>query len=145
MATIKWATPGSEQSYLTTELNALADDDRKLGAEIDNETGLNTNMLLELYVAAQGSARDSSGSVKLFLVRCVDGTNYEYGSDSLDPPSLSYVGQFGLDADTAARYVSADIAIPPCKFKLMVKNKTGQALAASGNTLSYRTYNLEVV
>jgi hypothetical protein len=141
---ITWSDLGTLQTYLSTELDALADAGRKLGAEIDNTSDKSTYMIVELYIAVQGVARDSGAYVSLYLLKSTDGVNYDFGSDALDPPSGSWVNNFTLDADTAARYVSIEVAIPPSKFKLMVINNTGQALAAANNTLKYRTYSLEV-
>ena len=144
MATIKWSALGTTTTYLSTDLNALANGANKIGAEIDNTADKHTYALLELYLAAQGVARDSGGYVALYVIKSVDGTNYEFGGDALDPPSSAWVTNFTLDADTAARYVGADIPVPPCKFKFLVINETGQALAATLNTLKYRFYDLEV-
>ena len=44
-------------------------------------------------------------------------------------------------ATTARRLTKVNIPIPPLKFKLYAWNKTGQALAASANTLKYRRHN----
>jgi len=144
MALIKWSALDTLTTYLSTALDALADGANKIGAEIDNTNGKNTYALCELYLALQGGARDSGAYVALYIIKSVDGTNYEFGGDALDPPASSWVTNFTLDADTAARYVGVDIPIPPCKFKFLLINETGQALAATLNTLKYRTYNLEV-
>lgn len=142
---ILWDAAPSLTSYLTTELNSLADGANKIGAAIDNTSNLNTYMLVELYVATQGSARDSGARVDLYLLECADGTNYTYGDDSTDPPASALVGSFPLDAATTARYVTLrEIVIPPRQFKLLIINETGQALAASGNTLKYGVYNYEL-
>lgn len=144
-STETWSDLGSTQTYLSTELNALANDGRKIGAEIDNATAKAMFLAAELYVAEQGSARSAGAYVTLYLVPSVDGTNYTYGGDTLTPPATCLVGDFVLDAAVTARYVGLPcVAIPPTKFKLLVINKTGQAFAASGNTLKYRTYNREI-
>lgn len=145
MAIIKWSALGSITTYLDDELDALGDGNNKIGAEIDNAADKHTFMLLELYLAAQGAARDSGAFIPVYIIKSVDGSNYEFGGDALDPPAGSLVGIFTLDADTAARYVGLEIPIPPCKFKILVMNETGQALAATGNTLKYRTYDYEVL
>jgi len=100
--------------------------------------------MLELYLAAQAGARDSGAYVGVYFIRSVDGANYEFGSDALDPPSGSWVTNFTLDAAAPARYVAVEVPTPPSKFKILLINQTGQALAAANNTLKYRFYSLEV-
>lgn len=142
----KWEVPASIETYLSTELNSLADGANKLGAAVDNETdGKNELYInLELYVAAQGSARDADAHVRIYLLVSVDGTNYCYGDDSTDPPAGALFHVFDLDAATTARYVTIEnLPIPPLKFKLLVMNETGQAFASSGNTLKYRLHSEE--
>jgi len=143
---LKWEAPGSVQSYLTTELDGLADAGNILGPTIDNETDGSNELYasLELYLAAQASARTDGATVDVYLLPSVDGTNYCYGSDTLDPPLSAYAGSFVLDAATDARYVALpNVSAPPLKFKLLVINNTGQSLAATGNTLKYRLHSLE--
>jgi len=42
-----------------------------------------------------------------------------------------------------ARYeVIRGVLLPPMDFHVLVMNETGQALAASGNTLTLRRYNM---
>ncbi len=142
----KWEAPAAIQTYLSTELNSLADGGNKLGAAIDNETdGTNEVFInLELSLAAQASARDSGATVDVYLLPSVDGSNYCFGDDSTDPPASAYAGSFVLDAATTARRVAlVNLPLPPLKFKLLLINNTGQALAASGNTLKHRLHSQE--
>lgn len=143
MATTKWSALGTDTSYLTTGLNSMASAARVLGAEIDNTSGRDTFALVELDLAAQGSARSAGAQVRLYVIKCMDGTNYEMGSDSVVPQPSTWVGSFALDAATTARNVQIAVPLPPCKFKFLLENVTGQAFASSGTTLYYRTYNYE--
>lgn len=141
---VLWESSPSLTSYLTTELNSLANDGNKLGAEIDNSAGLKTFMDVEVNLAAQGSARSVGATVAIFLILAPDGTNYWFGDDSLDANADKLIATVGFDAATNARRNGRQmLVVPPGKFKLLVENKTGQALAASGNTVSYRLYSLE--
>jgi len=145
MATIKWEAPGSVQTYLSTELNSLADGANKLGGAISNDAAgeLDLYMTVQLYLATT-SARAVDARVDLYLLPTVDGTNFAYGSDSVDPSPDNWVGQFVPPADTSAVYmVIQKIEIPPVDFKLLVMNEINVAFAASGNLLKYKIFSLE--
>lgn len=142
----KWEAPAALQSYLTTELNSLADDDSVVGAKIDNVADGENEMFiaLELVIAEQGGARDGGG-VDVYLIPSLDDTNFGYGDAAglVDPGNL--LCTFDLDAAvTARRVIRANLPIPPLDFKLQPFNRTGQAFAATGNTLSYRLYSPEL-
>ena len=142
----KWEVPAAIQTYLSTELNSLANAGKKLGAKIDNVADGENEMYiaLELYVATQGGARSAGASVAIYLLPSIDDTNFCYGDDTTAPPASALFHVFPLDAATTARYVTVDgLLIGPFDFKLLVINSTGQAFASSGNTLKYRLYSLE--
>lgn len=144
MATFQYSSLPSLTSYLTTELNSLANGSRKLGAALDTTQA--THMAVELDLAAQGSARSAGAQVEVYLLKSLDGgTDYDYGSDSLDPPPSTLVAVLGLDAATTARVVTAMFPLPgDLPFgKLLVKNSTGQAFAASATTFKYCLYKIE--
>lgn len=142
----KWEAPAAIVTYLTTELDGLANNGRVLGAKIDNVADGENEMFiaLELYLATQGGARAAGAAVDVYLLPTVDDTNFCYGDASVDPPAHTLLHSFPLDASTAARYVvEVNLPIPPFDFKLLAKQRTGQAFAGSGNTLKYRIYSLE--
>ncbi len=143
---INWETNPSLTSYLTTELNSLANNARIIGAAIDNSAGLDMYMDVEAYVAEQGSARSAGAYLGIYLIPSLDGgTNYGYGDATDAPPASSLVAALPLDAAVTARRVQATmIPVPPGHFKLIESNATGQAFAAAGSTLAYRLYSTEV-
>lgn len=155
MATFPWNTPGSYIQYLTTTLNALAIDTTDLGATvIDNQTNLDTFMDLELMLASLDLSGQTNPSVTIYIIESIDGgTDYDTGDDAVSaeasmPPADKILAVIGVRPHTGAEAkvaMMSMIPIPPSKFKLMVRNKTGVQFAATGNTLSYRTYKLAQV
>ena len=136
---VKWETPGAVQTYLTTELNALASAGTVLGAAIDNTAGA-LFINLELYLGVQTS-RTAGGYVRLDLCASVDGTNY----CDVTVPCAPLLTQLPLDAAVTARYVvRVNIPIPPTNFKLNLTNVTGQAFCADTNTLKYTLHSEEI-
>lgn len=143
---INWVSNPTLNAYLGTELNSLANAARVIGAAIDNSTALDIYMDLELCLAEQGGARSAGARVDVYLVSSLDGgTNYGYGAANLTPAAHALVWTFALDAAVSARYVSGKpFVIGPGHHKLLIVNATGQAFAASGNTLKYRVFSEEI-
>lgn len=112
-------------------LKNLANAAMKLSAEYDNATNLHRFMTLELKVRLASAA---AGPVDIYLVPCMDGTNYTDGGDSVAAGSNLYLGSFQtLSVNTQQRLAfvaystgTVFIPIPPCKFKILLKNSTGQ-------------------
>lgn len=149
MAEFKWNSPDSPETILSTELNSLANGANKITTTaISNDQSTELDMFadFELYIAAQGVARDAGAYVALYILPTVDGTNFAYGGDSLDPDPNHHRGNFVFDAATTARYdVIEGIRLPPGDFHVLVMNETGQAFASSGNMLKMRRYNTQSV
>lgn len=125
---------------LSTELNALANNaSTVLGPEIDNTTANDLFMDLELNLGTT-SARVANGAVDVYMVVALDGTNYGDANEV----TAKRVAEFDLDAGTLPRRSTRiDINIPPAKIKLFARNAaTGVSLAATSNTLRYRTHSI---
>jgi hypothetical protein len=129
---------------LTTDLNSLANGSTSaLSAEIDNSTTKYLYADMELNLASLTPT--AGGYVALYLVPTIDGTNYPLFDTGASPGTANnnyFVGSFSTKAAAAAQRIAMrEIQLPPGKYKLAVYNGAGVALAASGNTLSWRPYN----
>lgn len=145
MATEKWAAYTSRGSVLTTELNALASAGRSAaGTEVDNGTNLDTLGKFVLQVTF-GTAPSAGGYVEIYMVTATDGTNYEDGSDSVDPGTHKLIDRIPVRAVTTAQRLSGRlIPLLPAKTKFLLYNGSGQAFPASGSTLTLYTTNRTV-
>lgn len=138
MSTIKHTAYGTPTSYLTTELNSLANAGAVLGGAIDNSTNRHLYCKVEAVLASVDLSAQVNPAVRIRLVESLDGTNYE------DHDAQCYAITVPVAATSAAhRKISGVIQIPPGKFKLALVNNTGAAFAASGNNMSYATFTPE--
>lgn len=140
MASVTWET-STISTVISTDMNSLANASRALSSEINNASGLYLFDDVQLSLGAFGSTPSAGGVVELYIVAALDGTNYEDGNASTDPPIANLVGVFNIRASTAAQiHTLRQIPIPPVKYKYLVINKTGQTFNASGNTLKVVSY-----
>lgn len=146
MAVAKWigSTRGTNPvGVLTTQLDGLVDAAGVVSNAVTNAE-LDTYADLELVVQF-GVAPTADRTFDLYLVRQIDGTNYEQAS-ATRPPANGFVGSFALDAvTTLQRMVINDVRVPPLAYKYLLVNKSGQTAAASANTLKEYRYNMQVV
>jgi len=129
---------------LTTELNSLADTNTTaLSAQISNGTNLDLLVDFQLHLASVTiSSVQAFGTI--FLIPTPDGTTYPNWDAGTYANYLAqyYVGNILIKPVSAAVFegASTQIMLPPGNFKVAYRNMTGAAHAASGNTLSLRTY-----
>lgn len=143
MASVKWEV-GTISTVITTGLNALADEGNALSSEIDNTASLFLFDDVEFFHGTLGYAPADGAVIALYIVQALDGTNYEDGNASIDPPASNLVGVFNIRSATSAqRHVLRQIPIPPFKFKYVVINETGGTLPATGNTLKRIPYRYQ--
>lgn len=152
MTTSKLIVISSNANQMTTELNSLANGSGAVASTpYDNASNLALWASFELNVT-YGTNPTAGSLVSLYLVPSADGTNYAdatTGASPLVSPAY-YVGGFWLRAVTTAQRVGLAsagpgglVALPGLKFKCYVINSSGQAMAASGNTVSMVTYGVQ--
>ncbi|MFQ5433931.1 MAG: hypothetical protein ACE5FD_03560 [Anaerolineae bacterium] len=113
--------------------------------EVANQTNLDTLAWFELNVTFGTAPSDTNPTVDVYMATAPDGTNYETAplTGGANQGHM-FVGSFPIQKVTSAqRIVIGPIALPPTKLKVYLDNQTGQAMAASGNTLDIITDNLE--
>ena len=142
----KWKV-GTQTSLLTTGLNSLANNALAISGAFDNTqtTGAGAGYTLcdvEL-VATYGSAPTANTAVAVWFLGSQDGTNYEDGDASITPARMPDV-VFPVRAVTTAQRIIRRAWLPWGLLKALLKNDgTGQAMAASNNTLKVRPVTAE--
>lgn len=130
-----YATP---TTVLSTELNSLGNNgNTAAGTAFDNSVNRYPLADLIVNVAPQGSARTAGATIGVYMVVAADGTNY----DSVNEVTAELAGVVLLDSATTARQRTVrGVELPPGLVKFFARNLTGQALAASGNTVAVAPY-----
>lgn len=134
---------GSVATLMSTELNSLATNTAAVASSAFNNVqgggGGDGYTLCDLeLVVTFGTNPAASTGISVWFLGQPDGTNYEDGSSSVTPARLPDA-VFPVRAVTTAQRIVRRIAIPPGTWKALALNDgTGQALAATGNTLKIR-------
>jgi hypothetical protein len=122
-------------SLITTGLNSLADATATAASSaINNTTNLNTVMDIAIMLGSF----NPSGSPYIEIRKLElngDGSTYD------DSTTSSIIGAIAVATGSSAK-VGTLIGVPLTlgQFKIIAVNRTGTTLAASANTLYYRTY-----
>jgi len=142
-STFKWSAVFSlyGTNLITTEANSLADNAyTALGAEYDNTSGLNVWGRFIVNLASLNPT--GTAFVTIYIVKADAAGNYEDGpSSTLAGYDHEPIVLFVPTGSATKRRVSYPVKLPPCKFKLVVRNDTNVALAASGNTVGLEVAN----
>ena len=135
-------------SHMSTELNSIASGNAILAsADITNGTGLDRYMDVSVVLASAVWPNTAGLNISLHLYPLSDdATHYgdgKFTSSVAGPPNIAPCAVIPLIINvTQAQYGQATgIVIPPGTFRLVLCNNGGVALASSGNTVKYRTYN----
>lgn len=139
---------GAVATVASTSLNSLANTSLVAGNVFDNTQGAAgdgyTLMDVELVVTF-AIAPTVPSAITLWVLAAPDGINYEDG-DSTTTPARQPDLVFPVRAVTTAQRISIRAALPWGLIKPLMKNDaTGQALAATGNTLKFRSATRESV
>jgi hypothetical protein len=138
MPSYPWNAPTSRTSGIATVDN-LSNAAGYLGSEIDNSSNLDDTV--DIQLAATPAATPTVNVVAyVYILKCIDGTNYEDGGTSTQPKGVP-VAVMPFAASTSAQKIAfTGIPIPPQKFKILVWNSTGVELDAI--TVLIETYRM---
>jgi hypothetical protein len=154
MATEKWIGGSGvgltwTDAFSTATLNSIASGNAILSnLQIDNSTAL--DIFADVSIALGSAAFVAPNYIGIYLYPLnKDDTTYGdggFGSSAAGPPASTYwVGNIIIVAATQAQEgTTRGIILPPGKFKFVLYNQGGVALASSGNTCQYRTYNRSI-
>jgi hypothetical protein len=110
-----------------------------VGSEVDNSSGtLYTHGVVEIELGSINPT--GTPYVEVYTFYAVDGTNYEENSTSLSHRNVTNVPI--TTGSSAKNSASLPFPILPYKFKVAVRNKTGQTLATGGNSVKLSRFNL---
>jgi hypothetical protein len=147
MASIgKWNAPSATVSVLTTGLNSLANNTMSAASSsIANQTNL--DMYVDIEVVLASLSPTAGAYVGLYILESVDGTNFPAQSDAdlrLTTSQLLVAIPIGTTATTAQRVAARNVLIPPGLFQIKLDNQAGVSLAASGNTVKFNAYDVNL-
>lgn len=130
---------------LSTELNSLVSGSATAAsAAIDNSTNL--DLFIDLILNVTYGTNPTAGStVDIYILPSLDNSTYTDGGGATAVPKSFLVASLELRAVTTAQNIVATGIPIPQYFKLVAINNGGQTMAASGNTVKYRTYSMQSV
>lgn len=140
---------GSQATCLSTGLNSLANNSLAISAAYDNTAASaeGDGYILADFelVVTYGTAPTANTGCSLWILLTQDGTNYEDGGTSLTPARVPDL-VLPLRAVTTEQRIIKRVILPQGIFKILLKNDgTGQAMAATGNTVKIRPTTYQVV
>lgn len=148
MATVEKWLLGAISTLLSTGLNSLANNALAVSATFDNtvgQTGDGYTLCDVELVVTYGTAPTANTGVSVWFLGNPDGTNFEDGGTSVTPGRLPDV-VFPVRAVTTAQRITRRVWLPWGQLQALLKNDgTGQAMAATANTLKIRPVTREAV
>lgn len=142
----KWNAPSGTVTVLSTGLNSLGNNTMSAASSnIANQTNLDMYVDIEVLLA---SLSPSAGAyVALYILESIDGTNFPAQSDAdlrLTTTQLLCSIPIGTTGATAQRVAVRNVVIPPGLFQIKLDNQTGVSLNASGNTVKFNAYDINL-
>lgn len=141
MGETTWTARNTATNLLSTELNSLANNGSAIStSEFDNSSNLDLFCDLEFNLASVDLSAQTNPAIYVWFINNLSAQ--EDGSGSI-VPARSPDAIIPLREVNAAQVISiAKLNCPNISFDTVVQNKTGAALASTGNTLKIETYGV---
>jgi len=140
MGEVTWTSYGLWQTAISSGLDSLANDGLAISSAIDNSSNRDLFADVEVYLATVDLSGQTNPAIYVWLIARTDGTNFEDGGSSVEPARAPDAIVPLREVNAAQRVFARMLMATPDQFKILVQNKTGAALAASGNTVKYNLY-----
>jgi hypothetical protein len=150
MSSVKEAF-GSNTSITITSVASLTNNSQAGSAVVDNTSNLYLDAQVVAIIKTASASTSSTGYCNIYAYASIDGgSNYSdavTGADATQtltvPPNLRLIGVMNCVANSTT-YVSSAFSVAaafggtlPPKWGIVIENKTGATLAASGSSASY--------
>lgn len=141
---------GTRTTLTTTALNSLASATYVSAGTIDVSAVDPVDAVIE--VEATPGTVSGNKQLVVFIKESFNNTNFstgpESGTTTTDEPNLKYIGALPLNTNSTqqsrAFSVRAALGYVPPYFKVIVKNDSGAALAASGHGVYHTSYTANI-
>jgi hypothetical protein len=145
MASILWDSADASV-VMSTEMSSLQPELGCISQEINNSSGLYLFNDVELFLDTNIQTPKYGSIIELYLLSAINNTDFEDGNSSINPSPSSLVGVFNIMPSTnPQRQTLKQITIPPCKYKYLIINKTGNNLPLNNNTLKIIPYRYKTL
>lgn len=136
---------GSITTLATTELNGLGSNNGVFcTTEFDNAASSNLWLWGDFRLTvAFGTAPTAGRVVELYIVPADDGTNYATADPATPPANLLAGAWVVRNVTSTQRLVLRQVALPPSRFRILVRNAADQGFAATGNEIQLLPYRLQ--
>jgi len=139
---------GTRTALTTSAINSLASATYVSAGDITIASATKTPLDMFIEVEVTPGTVSSNKQVVVFLKESIDGTNFttgpESGTTTTDEPNLVFLGVIPCNTNSTLQRGVFSVApvcggILPHTVRVIVKNETGAALAASGHAVYYQT------
>lgn len=135
---------GTRTSLTTSAMNSLANGTYVSAGTLNHTTNYPLDVMIEVKVTP--GTVSGNKQVVVFAKASLDGTNFQSGPESgtttTDEPNLKFIGTVPCGTSSTAQtgvfsLASAFGGVLPQQTKIVLKNDSGAALAASGHSVYY--------